>query len=374
MPIGKRLEVGLIRANNVKDEVLIDILDHIGIIYSKGNIDSLSCIIASTKINDSKLTGKNVIIADEIIPLDDILNMLSGSPSKVGDNFYLEINEYEKRILDAIRSAYRELDIPLVRKWYWPNLAKACCVLTHDIDWLTYSPFHMIILRTQPLTKILHLIYRYLFAGIDYGNNIPEILEIERNHKVKSTFFFMTDYNKDNAKGRGAERLVKEGGFEIGLHGSRGSHKDINALRAELDRLQKNTGIMAEGVRYHMLKFMAPLTWEVINNAHLTYDTTYSDHYFGFKIPLCYPFHPIDRTNDKRFTVLEIPTAFMDWIALNRMYNEDQCIEILRKIMTAIEGHNGCFAVNFHNTYLNINTFNGIYKTYIWILDELVNR
>jgi len=371
MSNGIRLEVGLLRTDKLKDEVLMEMLDHLGIIYSENNIDTFPCIIASTK---SQLVGKNVIIADEIIPLDDTLNMLSGNLYEAGDSLNLEINEHEKKILDSIRSAFHDVGLPLVRKWFWPNFAKACCILTHDIDWLTYSPFHRIVLRSNSITKTLILIFRYLLTGIDYGYNIPEILEIETNRKVKSTFFFMTDYQKDNAKGRDAERLVKGSGCEIGLHGSRGSHRDITILRAELERLQRSTGVMAEGVRYHRLKFQTPLTWSVTSDACLNYDTTYSDHYFGFKVPLCFPFHPINRTEYNRYNVIEIPTAFMDWIALNRKYKEDHCKDILNRIMTVVEQHNGCFAINFHNTYLNADTFHEMYNTYIWMLDNLASR
>jgi hypothetical protein len=76
----------------------------------------------------------------------------------------------------------------------------------------------------------------------------------------------------------------------------------------------------------------------------------------------------------RRLNILEIPTAFMDWTALKRRFTNDACQSVLRKMMDTVEEYNGCFAVNFHNTYLNRETFKEIYDAFLWVIDKALDR
>ena len=369
-----RLELGLVRTDALMDEALMEMLDHLGIVYMETGEGDFPLLISSTRPREASF-NKRILVAEDVLPMNEVLNMLSGTSSiEDRDCFDLKINELENRLLSHIKDLYLAEGLPLVRKWYWPNFSKACCILTHDVDWLSYSPFHRVVYRRKPFSEFLKLVFRHLLLRKDYGFNIPEIVEIEKSRGVKSTFFLQTHYD-DLEKARKAQRLLKENGFEIGLHGTRNSHKILNVLAEELRSLQGAIGSEIHGVRYHRLKFKPGLTWRIEEEAGLEYDSTFSNNkYFGFKSQICYPYRPVDPLLRRRLNILEIPTAFMDWTALKRRFTTDGCQSVLRKIMDTVEKYNGCFAVNFHNTYLNRETFKEIYDTFLWIIDKALDK
>ena len=368
-----RLELGLVRTDALMDEVLMEVLDHLGIVYREADEGDFPLLISSTRPSGT-LTGESLIVAEDVLPMGEVLNALSGAESvEDRDCFDLKVNELEVKLLALIRDCYRAEGLPLVRKWYWPNFSRACCVLTHDVDWLSYSPFHRVVYRGKPFSEFLKLVFRYLLLRKDYGFNIPEIVKIEKSRGVKSTFFLQTHYNEAE-KARQAQRLLKENGFEIGLHGTRNSHKILNMLVEELRSLQEAIGSEIHGVRYHRLKFKPGLTWRIEEEAGLEYDSTFSNNkHFGFKSQICYPYRPVDPLLRRRLNILEIPTAFMDWTALKRRFTNDACQSVLRKLLDVVGEYNGCFAVNFHNTYLNKETFKEIYGAFIWVICEALN-
>lgn len=374
-----RLTIGFVRTDRLKDEALMELLDHLGIIYVEADIRDymhFPCMIASINLSSGQsLEGHNLIVADEVVPLDAIVLALSGDRVDEDDGFKLEINEYENNILQAIRRVFRESGYPLLRKWFWPNFSKACCILTHDVDWLSYSPFHRVVLGKESLRRMISLAMQYLLKGEDYGANIKEIMELEGSRNIKSTFFFKTDYGKMNELARRALKLSKDAGFEVGLHGARRSHVDIEILKDELKLLEEKVNSKVQGIRYHRLKFGKGNTWNIEEDIGLKYDTTYSyREQFGFIAGLCHPFRPIDPVRKRRLILLEMPTAFMDWTALHKKFDENDIKQTLSKIMVAVERYNGCFAVNFHNTYLNKKTFEEVYNSYVWIIDELTTQ
>lgn len=371
-----RLDIGFVRTDNLKDEVLMELLDHLGIVYVEASTRDFPCTIVSTNPDSGRsCEGNNLIVADEVVPLDEIAMVLSGERVDEEDSFKLTINICENKILQAIRRAFQESGYPLIRKWFWPNFSKACCILTHDVDWLSYSPFHRVTLRKESLRRMIGLAVNYLLQGEDYGYNIPEILELEGSRKLKSTFFFRTDYGKMNELARKALKLIKDAGFEIGLHGARESHVNIEVLKEERKLLEENVNSQVQGIRYHRLKFRKGRTWNIEDDVGFKYDATLSyREEFGFISGLCHPYHPIDLVRKRRLILLEMPTAFMDWAALHRKFNEGDIKKTLSEIMVEVERYNGCFAVNFHNTYLNKKTFEEVYNTYVWTMNELIAR
>src|ERR1700722_5823766 len=83
-----------------------------------------------------------VIVAEEVVAFDVVLPLLGGTVTDRRDNFDLVVNKEEEKLLSAVKARLFGLNLPLVRKWYWPGGANVCCVFTHDIDWFDYSPFH----------------------------------------------------------------------------------------------------------------------------------------------------------------------------------------------------------------------------------------
>jgi peptidoglycan/xylan/chitin deacetylase (PgdA/CDA1 family) len=375
------LRVGVVPDGSAYDHVLTEMLDHQGIAYrmmgSQGAEDGPYAAVLLARYSEKGYSEArrhcdkeaDIVIAERELPMERLLLLLSGSVDERRDNFDLEVNKSEEILLSLVKERFFGSSLPLVRKWYWPKGSKACFVMSHDIDWFRYSPFHKQVLRqSSNPARLAGLALGSVALRKDYGWNIPEMIRLEKESGASSTFFFQTQYGPDDVMlEKSAKLLRKEEGFEIALHGSHGSHKDPTSLRDELQMLESKTGVRSRGVRYHILKFYVPLSWEIQCDAGLVYDATfYYNEYFGFRSGTCMPFRPI--SNGSKLPILELPTAYMDWTALHQELSAGEQIETIEKTRKLIESYNGAFVANFHNTYLNEGTFPGIYRSYRGLL------
>jgi hypothetical protein len=98
------------------------------------------------------------------------------------------------------------------------------------------------------------------------------------------------------------------------------------------------------------------------------YDATFSHtEFFGFRGGICFPYHPF---GERRFAVTELPTGFMDWTALKRKIRGGKMRNVLQEIVSKTVVYHGVVVVNFHNTYLNKDTFPDVLEAYEWLLKE----
>lgn len=318
---------------------------------------------------------ENVIVAEEIIKLEELRGLLGGQRDDKRDHPDLPVDEAGQDLVEAIGQRMAELGLPLVLKTAWPNGAKAGCVLTHDIDFLSFSPFHKIIWRRSehPL-RFPGLLYGGALKRKNYGWNIPETVELERQHGFRSTFLFMTTYGKDEARYlQPSLNAVRDAGSEIALHASESSHKDAEAMSVEMDAFREKVGSYPKGLRHHILKFQPPHTWEIECQFGLEYDATFGyNRFFGFRAGTCFPFHPF--TSTARLPILELPTGFMDWTALHRSNDPSKFGEFLQLAKERVEAFGGLLVVNFHNTYLNEETFPSVIGEYRSLLGDIRDK
>jgi len=268
-----------------------------------------------------------------------------------------------------------DLGLPLVLKSNWPGGAKACCVLTHDVDWLSFSPFHKVVLKglkNKP-SRLPGLVYGGAVRGKNFGWNIPEIIELEKRYGYRSTFLMMTRYTEAKSLLAKSIELMRSSGCEIALHGSESSHLSVEALKAELELFRAEVGRYPKGVRNHILKFKAPYTWEYQAELGLEYDATFGyNRYFGFRGGVCFPYHPFNESG--RLPIIELPTGFMDWTALHRKRDASAFGSYLETARRRVEEFNGLLVVNFHNTYLNGKTFPSILSEYEALLEKVTEE
>jgi len=376
------LNVGFIKGESVYDEVVEEILNHQGIIFTKikgKNIPDESrfpCIILTSYTDENYelasklcLNEENIVIVDREVSLERILRALSGESEASENSTVPFINEYEKSLVETIARKFYELNLPLIQKWFWPSFSKACCVLTHDVDWLHYSPFHRVVFKRTFLHKFLKLVFNYLVFGINYGNNIHSIIREEEKRGLKSSFYLIPGYPKSQQDFMDALNLLRSKGFEIGLHGYY-AHEDQEKLKRQKEALESYSKIGVKGIRQHGLKFSVPYTWKIEEKVGFFYDLTF--HYndkFGFRGGTCFPYHPINLDQEKRFTILEIPTCFIDYTVLYNQMSYAEALRTARELLKTVENFNGVFVACFHNTYLNEETFAEIKKLYKDLLD-----
>lgn len=343
-------------------EVLKELLNHQGVIFEEFEEEKeYPCVIS---IRDGKeIAHENVIIADKIVPMEKITSALSGTSDK---NFNEpKVNKYEVELVEGIRSYFFAQNLPFIRKWFWPNFAKCCCVMTHDIDRLSIPPNSARKETPNLIKAIMYVIYyyqKYILRRKKFEDYIDLIIARENRYNIKSSFYFFPNYNDGEHEDfiKLLDKL-KKGNFEVGLHSN---STNLEQLEKEKQELEKHLGGNVFGTRQHGLKFSVPQTWRYQEQL-LDYDLSfYRNEEFGFRAGLCFPYRPLNTTS-----IIEIPTAFMDWTALHKKMTYAQIKKELLTILKEIEKYNGCLVLNFHNEYFNKRVFPHIYKTFIDILE-----
>jgi len=315
---------------------------------------------------------QGIIDVEGVVDITRIALRLQGESTR-RDCLEPAVNDEEEKLVSAIKKAFFSVGLPLVRKWYWPSLAPACCVLTHDVDWFKYSPFHRRALaQSLNLGRVSRLGYERLVKGRDFGWNIPETVELEKRYGFKSTFLFQAFYGRNDSFLERSAKLLRQASFEIALHGAMNSHRDEEALREEVRLLKEKTGVHPQGVRYHILKLDVPRTWKLQTSAGVLYDATFCfNRFFGFRAEICFPYHPLV---ESRLPLVELPTCYMDWTSLHRRQSEKEQQRVLENELESVMRYHGALVVNFHNTYLNEMTFPAVFRTYKWLLDTVSTR
>jgi len=380
--VGSReLSIALVLQDTPLDSVVEEVLNHQGICYdtirgrNEGKKYPVVIVPAFNEV-DSRfgrglcLPGGEVLAADRVIDLESILRSLSGRAGSEGDRLGLAVNHAEQKLTLEIRRVMSNLGFPLVIKWFWPNGARSCFVLTHDIDWLNYSPFHKVVVQGLSLRQYAVTALKGA-AGKEFGWNVSTMIKSYRRHNIKSTVFLRTDYPA-GAPVLQSVKMFRESGCEIGLHAAHESHASSRALDLEVDAFRTMTGVNPKGLRFHILKFSVPSTWEILSSCGFEYDATFGyNRRFGFRADVCYPYHPI---TGKQSRVLELPTCFMDWTALHRKERGKDITTRLQNLMDMVDRYHGVMVVNFHNTYLNSETFPDVMDAYSWLLEQAASK
>lgn len=379
-----KLKVGLV-SEGVYAKVLEEMLDHQGVIYERISIDTdalikFPCILLADSKDKTRelalehcLDEDNIVCAEEM-PIEDVLLHLSG----FSDRGYLNdqlmncaVNKAELDLLNKIREIYYREDLPLVRKWYWPEFMRTCGIVTHDIDTL----------RLDNKTLLGKFEYRIKHSLLRLSNvncqHISDIIIKEKEKGFKSSFYFFSryEYKKYKSKLATVFKTLNKYKFEIGVHGSMFSFQDPRSLKKEILELQENANTTVRGVRQHALNFIVPHTWRYQEEAGLDYDLSffYNDE-FGFRAGLCFPYHPFDILTKKKFNILEIPTSFMDWTGIDKNMDYGEFYKVVKELAQTIEKYNGCFVLNFHNLYIDKKNYPSIERLFREMLDYLNKR
>ena len=211
--------------------------------------------------------------------------------------------------------------------------------------------------------------------------NFEKIMEIERKYGVRSTFFFLEEskkfdfnpksiplcfgyYSFDDVKDI-IQKLSSEG-WEIGLHGSYDSYRDINLLRKEKRRLEKIAGIRVKGVRQHYLNLNIPNTWKIQKKVGFKYDSSFGfNEKTGWRDEKLLPFKPF---NDD---FLVIPLTIMD-VALMReaKFNINIAKEIIKNHLRYAKKRGAVVTVLWHQRVFNDKEFPGWADLYKFIIRE----
>lgn len=249
--------------------------------------------------------------------------------------------------------------------------------LTHDVD--------------RPL-KTYHWLYeaamnrdvRALFGPFSESNPywmFDEIMDLERNLGVRSSFYFLTEkhlfkdlppwswflprnwllylgrYDVRSSEMSDVITRLDEGDWEVGLHGSFGSYRDVRRLRYEKRVLESVLGHPVRGVRQHYLN-RSTLTWKNQRQIGLKYDATLGhSQRTGFN----YGYRPLRPFEDE---FLVFPLTAMEISLPDPGENFSAAWDECERLLQEAAEHGAVMTVLWHVRYFSESEFPGYRRLY----------
>jgi peptidoglycan/xylan/chitin deacetylase (PgdA/CDA1 family) len=242
--------------------------------------------------------------------------------------------------------------------------------LTHDVDRTTKS--------YQYITHLLRALKKGDLSAVRYHAttwhkrhevywNFEDILDIENQYGVKSTFFFLIEsfpflffrpstwklslgrYDIQDGRIQQMIQYLDRNGWEIGLHGSYASYNNLELLKKEKVLLESIVEHPVKGIRQHYLNLNTQ-TWCLQQQAGFHYDSSWGyTRDIGFKENKISPFYPL---ND-HFTVF--PLAIMDSCYMNTPDRTRKLQEVIRSCID----HDAVLVINWHSNNYHEKEFPG---------------
>lgn len=297
--------------------------------------------------------------------------------------------EYDAVSLDkhqrfvASFSKNKNIDTPIVSNFLvknglnvlYPNDKKFAVCLTHDID--GFNSFPKVKMAKEGLVALSQLKFGLFFQKFLLGlrlhrigtrvwkksinplYNFEAIMDLEAKYSAKSSFYFLaideSDKDFDYSLDEISEQLkdIVKNGWEVGLHGSRQASCDLSVLKSEKNKLEQVLGQKIVGYRNHYLMFKVPQTWENLQEAGFSYDTTfgYADMP-GFRNGMCYPFKPYNLKKNNFMNIWEFPLIVMDRTLDHMGLNKAESLILVKTMIDKACECGGVLTLLWHNTEL----------------------
>jgi len=296
------------------------------------------------------------------------LRYLASAPAIAGLGDRPIVNEYVAYLGRLIRDR-----LGVVERPRWPHGKVAAIGLSHDVDLpdryaFLASSIRPWRLRRHPRTYLRTTIRLAAERSRDRQPSdhwlFEEIIASERALAFESTFFFAAvpfhaafgspeDVAYDIAEPRfqRAFRLIRNSGFEIGLHASYRAHQDGLRLAAERARLTGLAGSNIAGVRHHYWQ-LGPdpaATLRAHEQAGFGYDSSiaFNDH-VGFRRSVALPFRPYDDGLGRPLHTIQLPTFCMDGNLFYESNDIDAAVETVEGLVDRIAATGGMGSIDWH--------------------------
>jgi len=308
---------------------------------------------------------------------------------------YPIVNMYVKYFSDAI-SKFMGAQPTLI----YPEEKKCAICLSHDVDkpmlFQFLRNFHLN--RSWSISDCIYHIIRYIHNYSEYifsndKNGFADfngIVDEESKRGFKSTFYFASSngysdwgaindvfYDLNWAEFRPVIEYLQSKNFDIGLHASYNSYKDVTRMKFEKEKLETVLQSDVIGIRHHYWSLGGDLNKVFCShsNAGFKYDSTvgFNDH-IGYRRNVALPFYSIDLRAGEMSKSLQIPIVCMDG---NLFYNRmplDEALAMMKRYIKVIKELNGTAALDWHSetSYRQEGKFRNWAEAYMQILDWLV--
>jgi len=211
------------------------------------------------------------------------------------------------------------------------------------------------------------------------------IVALEADHGARSTFFVLARH-RHRADGPAPEvyerlrprlvEILREGGAEIGLHGSYTAARDDGLLAEEKLALEGLTDPV-RGQRYHYLRVDPHANLAPLEALGFAYDSSlgFADAP-GFRAGIAHPFRPWDAERERPLDLVEVPLAAMDATLAEERFlglSAARAWPRLERLLDWAAAHGGGFAVLWHNNRFDSAT-GGWDRLYVRLLEAVRER
>jgi peptidoglycan/xylan/chitin deacetylase (PgdA/CDA1 family) len=243
---------------------------------------------------------------------------------------------------------------------------------SHDIDNLTRGWLEGGFAEAKAFRfhNTIALIAKRIF-GRDDWYNLDRIMAMEEGLGVHSTFFMLARKEKENAdyditkpKYHKWINLLQGRCFEVGIHGSKGTHESAKRLGADLRRIKHRVF----GNRFHYLYFRPQSSYRALEKNKLKYDSSlgFFDE-VGFRNAYCFPFRLWHFNEDRPVEFVELPLIVMDTTLAKQKYlyiRPDDAIITIYDLLKEVGQFNGMMSLLWHNNYFSDYKYNGWRNVY----------
>jgi peptidoglycan/xylan/chitin deacetylase (PgdA/CDA1 family) len=297
-------------------------------------------------------------------PLEKLRRELGAAPPRYGDATF------------AVALTH-DVDVP----WRWTRigmLGAAARLKGHALARRAGPALH----EARGLARVpLHKI-----RGSDPNWRFDEIVEEERAHDARSTFFVMAGHGHraDGAAPESYERLrpklvetLASTGAEIGLHGSYLAAEDPNRLARERAVLAQLDGPLV-GHRYHYLRVDPHRNLVPLADIGFRYDTSLGfPDALGFRAGIAHPFRVWDLERDRPSDLVEVPLAVMDATLAEGRYEDLSAAEAKPRVFDLLDWaaeHGGGFSILWHPERFDAPSARGWDRLYFDVIDAVRER
>jgi len=267
----------------------------------------------------------------------------------------------------------------------WPKGREFAVCLTHDVDMVARRATPAQALRSvraaSKSSSALELAQRVTRAAgraARYGisrrpsidRTLAEAMAIERDLGVCASYLFAlhcesldaldcvyraTDACAVHGRARtiaDVVRMVRDSGFDVGLHGSYRSATNADVLRREKQELEAIVGGPVVSTRQHYLHFEISTTPAVHEQVGLRADSSLGfNRSVGFRAGTSLPFWHFDLRARRSLDVLEIPLIVQESPLLSTAALEldgDTALAIVRSLLDSVASVGGVFTFLIH--------------------------
>jgi hypothetical protein len=200
---------------------------------------------------------------------------------------------------------------------------------------------------------------------------VRELADISSSRGLHSAFFWKASplgprdsgYDPAHKKVQRLIDLLRERGFELGVHPGYETFGDRTKLASEVGYLRQALRVNSPGGRQHYLRW-SPDTWLDWEACGLSYDSSlgFADH-FGFRAGTAFPYHPWSWRDNRELNLIEMPLILMDCTPVKYMkLNQAEGLERIKSLIQRTAQTGGVFTLLWHNTPLLDPDYNGWYE------------